>query len=278
MAKRERRITSKKSIDRDANVNLCYTFLKQGKSIQWIENFFAESQDLKPITVRLYLMDARKLISTEGDMDIDFTSLLHDSRYEEIWSQEKDAYLEWHYVIEEAWEARINSEVVRRYNSLLKSMKQREEMYGLRDKGLINALHSNISLTKDQIVDGFEQYIKRYFDFEKLIDDELVELLQLLEKSYEGDLFDKKAYIEDDDEVKVVAKKQLELPLKSKKVITESIPNLKEKEKDKTFTKPTESIKIIDGSKNKRSPDTITEVNQKMNKNLLEYIKTKYGK
>lgn len=270
---------SKKVISREENVGLTYKFLKEGKTIKEIEDFFAENQQLKPITVRIYLMDARKLISTEADMDIDFTSALHDSRYEGIWEEDKNAYLEWIFAPEENWERAQNSEIIRRYSSLLVALKQRENMYGLRSKDLVLALHSNISLTKDYKADSFEHFLSKQFDINKLDLAEKVELLQILEESYEGNMFDKQEYIVENDEEVEEKKVRAIDHQKSKEVIVESIKQIKDQPKPpkQLITKKTASIVVKDftGDKTSKTPE---QVQDKIKNSVMDYIKEKYKK
>jgi len=275
----ERTQLMKGVIDKEANIALTYKFLKDGQTIKWIEDFFEKSQGLKAITVRMYLMDARKLIATEADMDVDFASLLHDSRYEKMWESEKDLYLQWHFVTEEAWQRAQNMEVVRRYSDLMNSLKQRENMYGLREKDLVIALHSNISLTRDYKADTFEAFLKNEFDLNKLTLEEQVELLQLLEASYDGDLFDQINYINESEEVVETAKpKQLADPQKSLSVTVEGIKEIKpEPAQPKKITiRKTSSITVKEFVDQKGS--TPEEVNEKFESTQNRIIKIKFRK
>jgi hypothetical protein len=253
--------------------------LKDGKSIQWIVNFFHENKQLKPITVRTYLLEARKLISTEADMDVDFTSVLHDARYEQIWEADKNAANEWAYVPEEAWQRANNMEIIRRYNSLMTSMKQRENMYGLRNKDLVLALHSNISLTRDYKSDSFEHFLKKQFDVDKLSLPERIEMQKLLEASYEGDAFLEKDYVLDDDEPELKERKVLEDPQKSMKVNNEGFDKIKiiEKIKKGNIEKETASIKVID-NRPKRKGKTSEQVTDKIKNSVMALVKEKFGK
>jgi hypothetical protein len=274
----ERKQLMRGSIDREANVALTYKFLKDGKPIKWIEDFFSENQGLKPITVRLYLIDARRLISTETDMDIDFASLLHDSRYEKLWEQEKDIYLGWCFVPQEPYERANNMEIVRRYSDLLKSLKQRENMYGLREKDLVLALHSHIHLTKDYRQNSFEQFLKKEFDLTKLSIEERVELMKLLEDSYEGDIFEEKDYItkeEEEEEIKEI--KKIENPQNSMKVKIEGIGGILIKTpKKRRAERKTSSIIVKDFVKDKGS--TPEQVSNKIEENQKKVIKIKFNK
>jgi hypothetical protein len=280
MAKRagEHKQLMKGVLDREANIALVYKFLKEGKTIKWIEDFFADHQALKPITVRIYLMEARKLIATEADMDVDFTSLLHDARYEKLWESEKDLYLQWHFVTEEAYQRAQNMEVVRRYADLLKSLKQRENMYGLREKDLVLALHSNISLTREYKADSFEQTLKIDFDIEKLTLEEQVELLQILEESYEGDLFQQKEYIvENDEEIEQKTKPKTDSQ-KSLAVTVEGIEQIKpEPEKPKKIiSRTTSSISVKDYVPGEGK--SAQEVSQNLEQVQKKVIKIKFNK
>lgn len=267
------------SANREANVALAYKFLKDGKSIKWIEDFFAEHQQLKPITVRLYLMDARKLIGTETEMDVDFASMLHDSRYEKIWEDEKDIYLNWHFAPEEPWERAENMDIVRRYSDLLKALKQRENMYGLREKDLMLALHSNISLTRDYKADSFEHFLKKEFDLSKLSLEDRVELLQLLQESYDGDLFKEKDYVvEDDEDVKETRVLKIDNK-KSKEVIVEGVNEIKpEKPKPKKIIiRKTSSVVVKDlVDKQGKTPEEIgNKLEETQNKLVAKKFKKK---
>jgi hypothetical protein len=280
MAKRagELRKFNERTSTRESNISLVYKFLKEGKSIKWIEDFFLENQGLKPITVRLYLMDARRLIGTESEMDVDFASVLHDSRYETIWEQEKDIYLNWRPVPEEPWERAQNMEIVRRYSDLLKSLKQRENMYGLRDKDLMIALHSNISLTRDYKASSFEHHLKKYFDINKLSLEEKIELLALLKESYEGDLFSEANYVVENEEKEELKR---EIKVDNQKALTvkvEGIDQIKDQEEKpkKINLRKTSSILVKDLVTKEGLP--IEEVSAKLEESQKKVIRIKFNK
>gem|GEM_PF-3239486 len=269
--------TQQKVLDKEANVGMTYRFLKDGKSIKWIEDFFVDSQGLKAITARIYLMEARKLISTEADMDIDFASLLHDSRYEKIWNDEKNIYVGWCYTPEENFERANNIDIVRRYGELLKSLKQRENMYGLRDKDLSIALHSNLTLTRSTRVDSFEHSISKDLDINLLTMDEKVELLKLLEESYEGDLFLTKEYIVEDDEHVEEVKLVRINNQKSSTVISEGFKEIKDQpeEEKKIEKRKTASILVKNFAPEKGT--NASGVNEKLKKSMEEMIRKKFN-
>lgn len=281
MAKRRssgKRQVEKKVLDKEANVSMVYKFLKEGKTITWIEDFFKEHQNLKPITVKIYLMEARKLISTEAEMDVDFASLLHDSRYETIWEQDKNAYVGWIFVPEGPWDRANNMDIVRKYNDLLRSLKQRENMYGLREKDLVLALHSNITLTRNHKSESFELYLKKDFDIDKLTTEEKSELLGLLKDSYEGDLFEQKDYVVENDEKETTERKKIEDPQKSKVIKIEGVKEIKEQPKlpEPKTRRKTSSIKVTD--QRPKGGKTAVQVNESLKKAMEKLIREKFKK
>lgn len=263
--------------NKNVNIMLTYNFLKEGKSINEIEEFFLKNRKLKRVTIHGYLRDARKLIASEADMDVDYASALHDARYEKIWENEKNAYLEWIAVPEEPFERANNMEIIRRYSSLLKSMKQREAMFGLRDKNIIGMVHSNLTLTKDHKSTTFQEYIEQNVDLKKLNVEEKVKLLKIMESSYDGDLFKEEVYLADEEEVEVkeVAKKSNRLTSKQ----VEKDNSLKQMPKPKTTKKIDKRIssstvvKDLVGDKKGNTPEKSLD---KLKQSIINKIKKKY--
>lgn len=262
------------------NVSMTYRFLKDGKDKKYIEDYFDNTQGLSRQTVMGYIAKARRLLSSDEIREADFALAIHNNRYERIWEADKDIYVQWIPNPTEKAEFVHNNEILRKYREVLKSLKQRERLFGLSGSGETNVyIQNNISLNgkiEKQNLTQLEnqKVIEEAFDFDKLDTQELSKLVKYF-SIMRGQKEEQQFFFETEEDVeKQRPMSELEKQ-KSSKIIIESLPVEKIKEIKSDSIRETASIIVKGEHKEGKTPEQVAE---ELRKAMREKIKKKYLK
>jgi hypothetical protein len=181
----------------ERRISLCYEFLRDGKVRGEIIEYFLKSFPyLSKISVDKYIARAKLLIANDIERDANYLVALHTKRYDEIYFETKDANGAWIDDPTEAWHFANNAHIVRRYQSALQALKQKEDIYMLHGKSAKSAL---ISIFNPKEKSDKNKPFHLTFNIKEMKLEYLLEIKRLMDKMKVVQEKKEHYIIEDDD-------------------------------------------------------------------------------